>query len=278
MSEINHELPTLSLSEGLASAGSRKQFLEKLRETSRGLGFFYLKDHGIPAELIDDVRQLSKRFFALPEKDKLQIQMVNSPYFRGYNRAGLEHTRGLPDWREQVDIGPEQQALPLLPGAPTWQRLIGPNQWPSALPELKPVILRYQDAVTRLGIQLTELLAESLGQNKDVFAPVYTPAPNQLIKIIRYPGVQPRKANRVSALTRIRASSPFYCRMSSADSRSKARMAGSLHRRCRAHSSSTLENCLRWLQEGTCAPTFIVSSLRHLTLTGYPLPSFSVLS
>ncbi len=188
MSKINHELPTLSLSEGLPSADSRKQFLEKLRETSRRLGFFYLKDHGVPAELIDDVRQLSRRFFALPEKDKLQIQMVNSPYFRGYNRAGLEHTRGLPDWREQVDIGPEQQALPLLPGAPTWQRLIGPNQWPSALPELKPVILRYQDAVTRLGIQLTELLAESLGQNKDVFAPVYTPAPNQLIKIIRYPG------------------------------------------------------------------------------------------
>ena len=37
--------------------------------------------------------------------DKLAIEMVNSPHFRGYNRVGWERTRGRPDWREQVDIG-----------------------------------------------------------------------------------------------------------------------------------------------------------------------------
>jgi len=40
----------------------------------------------------------------VPEKDKLAIEMVNSPHFRGYNRAGFEHTRGKPDWREQLDV------------------------------------------------------------------------------------------------------------------------------------------------------------------------------
>jgi hypothetical protein len=48
----------------------------------------------------------------------LAIEMVNSPHFRGYNRAGYEHTRGKPDWREQVDIGPERPALPFDPEAP----------------------------------------------------------------------------------------------------------------------------------------------------------------
>jgi isopenicillin N synthase-like dioxygenase len=182
------ELPTLSLGKGLSSPEARQDFLAQLRDAAHELGFFYLKDHGIPQELIDGVLSSARAFFSLPDKDKLEIQMVNSPYFRGYNRAGLEHTRGQPDWREQVDIGPEQEALKVTTTSPTWQRLIGPNQWPSALPGLKPVILKYQAAVTALGIQLTELLVEALGQKRDVFAPVYTPAPNQLLKIIRYPG------------------------------------------------------------------------------------------
>jgi len=80
------------------------------------------------------VLSLSRRFFALPDQDKLAIEMVNSPHFRGYNRAGFEHTRGKPDWREQIDIGAERPALPADPSAPVWTRLQGPNQWPEALP------------------------------------------------------------------------------------------------------------------------------------------------
>lgn len=182
------KLPTLSLRTGLSSPEAKQALLAQLRDTAHKYGFFYLDDHGIDQSLIDDVRGLAQKFFSLPEKDKQEIAMVKSPYFRGYNGAGLEHTRGKPDWREQVDIGPEQEPLKLTPQSPVWQRLIGPNQWPAALPVLKPTILKYQAAVTALGIQLTELLAESLGQKKDVFAPVYTPAPNQLIKIIHYPG------------------------------------------------------------------------------------------
>ncbi len=47
----------------------------------------------------------AKRFFALPESDKLAVDMVNSPDFRGYTRLAWERTRGQQDWREQIDIG-----------------------------------------------------------------------------------------------------------------------------------------------------------------------------
>ncbi|MFT3987910.1 isopenicillin N synthase family dioxygenase [Aestuariivirga sp.] len=181
-------LPTLDFSRLSGKNKNRQAFLAELRDTARSLGFFYLTGHGIDAALVDEVLALSRKFFSLPEDDKLEIQMVKSPQFRGYNRAGLEHTRGKPDWREQVDIGPEQPARPIDRSAPAWTRLIGPNQWPSALPELKSTLLRYQDDVTALGIRITEALAESLGQDPKVFAPIYTPAPNQLLKIIRYPG------------------------------------------------------------------------------------------
>ena len=93
-----------------------------MRAAARGPGFFYLTGHGIPPELIGELRGLAKRFFALPEADKLAIAMVNSPHFRGYNRAGLEHTRGKPDWREQIDIGPERR-----PHGSTRMRRPGPG-------------------------------------------------------------------------------------------------------------------------------------------------------
>jgi isopenicillin N synthase-like dioxygenase len=181
-------LPTLDLRKFDAGEDHRRNFLEKLRSAARGAGFFYLVGHDVDEGLVSDVLKLSRRFFALPEKDKLVIEMINSPHFRGYNRAGLEHTRGKPDWREQVDIGPEREALPFDRSAPPWTRLQGPNQWPAALPELKATLLAYQERVTALAIRVLRAFAAALEQPEDIFEPIYKPSPNPLIKIIRYPG------------------------------------------------------------------------------------------
>jgi isopenicillin N synthase-like dioxygenase len=181
-------LPTLDLRRFDAGGAERAAFLSELRAAAGGVGFFYLIGHGLDDKLIQDALEISRRFFALPEQDKLAIEMVNSPHFRGYNRAGFEHTRGKPDWREQVDIGPEREALPFDRSAPPWTRLQGPNQWPDALPELKPTLLAYQERATALAIRVLRAFAAALEQPENVFEPIYTPAPNQLVKIIRYPG------------------------------------------------------------------------------------------
>jgi isopenicillin N synthase-like dioxygenase len=189
MAKDHHEekLPVLDLGE-LDKPASRVAFLDHLRETAHGIGFFYVSGHGIPDNLIRDVLAQAHLFFALPEEEKLAIGMVNSPQFRGYNRAGLEHTRGKPDWREQIDIGAELPARSIDRTAPPWTRLQGPNQWPATLPSLKPIILDYLERVTALAIRITRSFAEALEQRADVFDPIYTPAPNQLLKIVRYPG------------------------------------------------------------------------------------------
>ena len=181
-------LPTLDLRRFDAPGAERRRFLQELRDAARTYGFFYLVGHGVDDRLIQSVLGLSRRFFALPESDKLEIEMVNSPHFRGYNRAGFEYTRGKPDWREQIDIGAERPASPRDPGAPAWTRLQGPNQWPSALPEFKPVLLDYQEKATALAVRVLKAVSAALEQPENVFEPIYEPAPNQLIKIIRYPG------------------------------------------------------------------------------------------
>ncbi len=110
--DLPKHLPVLDFSHFAAVPARSSTFLAELRQVASTVGFFYLEGHGIDQGLIDSVLAVSRRFFALPDADKLAIEMVNSPHFRGYNRAGQELTRGQRDWREQVDIGPEREALP----------------------------------------------------------------------------------------------------------------------------------------------------------------------
>jgi len=189
-------IPTLDLRRADAGGSERASLLRDLRAAARDVGFFYLAGHGIDDGLIDKVLALSRRFFALPSADKLSIEMVNSPHFRGYNRAGFEHTRGKPDWREQLDVGSEKAALPFAHSVPTWTRLQGPNQWPSALPELKPTLLTYQEKASALAIRVLRAFAAALDQPDDAFAPIYSPAPHQLLKLIRYPGRAPDEGDQ----------------------------------------------------------------------------------
>ena len=184
----SQSLPTLDLRLFESGELERARFLRDLRAAAKSVGFFYVVGHGIEETLTHDVLDLSRRFFALPAEDKLAIEMVNSPHFRGYNRAGSEYTRGKPDWREQLDVGSERSAPPFDRSAPLWTRLQGPNQWPPALPELKPALLVYQERVTALAIRLLRAFAAALDQPQDTFEPIYSPSPHQLLKVIRYPG------------------------------------------------------------------------------------------
>jgi len=92
-------IPLLDLSRLDAGVARRSAFLAELRAASRDVGFFYLTGHGVEPDLLRDLIRLSRRFFALPAADKLAVEMVNSPHFRGYNRVAWELTRGAPDWR-----------------------------------------------------------------------------------------------------------------------------------------------------------------------------------
>ena len=186
--ESHSQIPILDLHRFDAGDAERAAFLTELRAAAHEVGFFYVTGHGVDARLLGDVMEASAKFFSLPEADKLAIEMVNSPHFRGYNRVASELTRGRPDWREQLDIGAEREALPPGRNAPAWTRLRGPNQWPDALPELRPVIIRWQTAAIQVLIRLVRAFALTLGQPMDALEQLYADEPHHLTKLIRYPG------------------------------------------------------------------------------------------
>jgi isopenicillin N synthase-like dioxygenase len=181
-------VPIVDLSKFDQGHAERRGFLAELSSAARDVGFFYLVGHGISHADMHRVLKAARTFFALPDPEKLAIEMVNSPHFRGYTRAGGELTKGRPDWREQLDIGVERESLPSVPGAPAWHRLHGPNQWPAAYPALRETLLDWQAKVASVAVRLLRAFALSLGQPEDAFDAIHIQSANHRMKIVRYPG------------------------------------------------------------------------------------------
>lgn len=181
-------LPVLDLSRLDAGAEEAEAFRTELRAATHELGFFFLVGHGVSAELQEAVMQTARAFFDLPEADKLAIENVKSPHFRGYTRVGGELTKGVIDWREQIDIGPERASVATGGGVADYWRLEGPNQWPTALPELQDVIGRWNAELSAVSLRLLQAWAVSLGADAHVFDAAFAENPATLIKIVRYPG------------------------------------------------------------------------------------------
>jgi isopenicillin N synthase-like dioxygenase len=184
MSDLN--LPVLDLSLLDQGPDAAARFRDELRAATHDVGFFYLTGTGVSAELEASLLRAAKDFFALPDAEKLAIENVTSPHFRGYTRVGGERTQGRVDWREQIDIGPERAAIDD-PDGPGYNRLVGPNLWPAAQPELKEVVTEWHDHLTGVARKLLRAWALALGAEEQYFDRHFGD-PQTLIKIVRYPG------------------------------------------------------------------------------------------
>ncbi len=189
-------LPELDLAPFMAAPRSAagRELVARLRDACHGPGFCYVSGHGVPAELDAAVMNVAREFFALPEAERRALAIANSPHFRGYTLLGDERTKGISDWREQLDVGAEEPAEAVGPGDPAWRRLRGPNQWPARLPAMRPTVLAWMRAMDRVGLAILRALALGLGQSLEHFDGAVVPRGDPHLKIIRYPA-QPRDAD-----------------------------------------------------------------------------------
>ncbi|CDS11971.1 hypothetical protein LRAMOSA04167 [Lichtheimia ramosa] len=162
-------------------------FLEQLYTAMRDVGFFYIKNHGVSEKLQEDSLALTKAFFALPLEEKLKIETINSPHFRGYARVDSETTNYKQDHREQLDIAREQP--PVSHDAPYYLQMQGPNQWPKDPPELKETILEFMDELTKVARLLLSAMVKSVKViDHDSFMSMFTDdACTVRMKLASYP-------------------------------------------------------------------------------------------
>ena len=149
-------------------------------------GFFYVAGHGVSLTLQNKLAFFSRHFFALPEKEKMEIAMPKAgKAWRGYFPLNSELTSGKPDLKEGIYFGTElgqddprvQQGLPLH----------GANLFPVDPPGFKEAVLEYIDAVTGVGHLVMKAISLSLQLNEDYFFKKYNQDPLILFRIFHYP-------------------------------------------------------------------------------------------
>lgn len=153
------------------------------------LGFFVVTGHGLDPELRAATMEQSRRFFALPFEEKMEISIAKSPCHSGYvppKGEILDEVLGA-DAKEALDItvdrGPDHPEV--VAGTP----LHGPAQWPAALmPEFKSVADEYANSCLDINAHLMRGLALALGLDAEAFAPMFTD-PIASLRMLHYPPV-----------------------------------------------------------------------------------------
>ena len=172
----------------LRTGGDPDGVAREIEAACRDTGFFYVTGHGVPPELLARLDAASRRFFALPEAEKMEIAMARAgAAWRGFFPVGGELTAGRPDRKEGLYFGVELADGDPRAGLP----LHGRNLFPRQVPELRDAVLAYIDALTGLAQDVMRGVARSLDLPADYFAAGYTREPTVLFRVFHYPPQEP---------------------------------------------------------------------------------------
>jgi isopenicillin N synthase-like dioxygenase len=180
------ELPVIDVAPLLQRDADRAAVVRHLDIACRDTGFFYVVGHGVDQALQSRLERASREFFALPDREKAAIAMARAGRaWRGWFPLGGELTAGVPDHKEGLYFGAELG--PQHPRVAAGVPLHGANLFPHRPALLRPAVLAYMDALTKLGHGLVAGLALALGLEETWFATHLTTDPTVLFRIFRYP-------------------------------------------------------------------------------------------
>src|SRR5271156_139522 len=154
-------IPTIDLAPYLeGSAKGRDKVAAEVNRACEEIGFFLIKGHGVPQEMIDRTYDKAVEFFRLPVEDKLPIRTPAPDIARGYTpfkgetlSAGLGKAAPA-DLKEMIDMGPVD-----VPGGEYYERpearnFFHPNLWPAKPDAFAPVMEGYYRRMNRLANDL----------------------------------------------------------------------------------------------------------------------------
>lgn len=178
MENVDTQIPIVDF-DGIWSSDPSRQAktAAELRAALEAYGFLYLRNHGVPASVVDALFAQSRALFSLPSEAKEALRQNRSGKhgYEGVARQALGDNPG-GDLKEIFQSGPER------PGAT-------PNIWPKDLPKFREAILAFHEAATKAGDRLMSAVAISLGLPENYFARFFDHS-EALLRLLHYPPVQ----------------------------------------------------------------------------------------
>ncbi|PON56155.1 Isopenicillin N synthase [Parasponia andersonii] len=149
VAEDNLKLPIIDFTE-LMQSSKRPQVLKSLENACQQYGFFQLVNHGIPSEVIDNMMEVSTRFFELPfvERAKYMSSDMKSPvrYGTSFNQSKDK----VFCWRDFLKLmcHPPSDVFP---------------HWPTSPVDFRNLAATYANETKSLFLIVMEAIVESLG-------------------------------------------------------------------------------------------------------------------
>ena len=160
---------------GPSREGDAAAFAQAVRdvgEASRHLGFFFVRQHGVPQALIDRMFEQTERFHALPLERKMAVQALQPSIgylpLGGQTQRTYEYLYGPskhPDRSASFYIRHEYAADH--PDRLARRAWIRDNRWPADLPHFRETALEYYDALSSVARRILTLQACALGLPPD---------------------------------------------------------------------------------------------------------------
>jgi isopenicillin N synthase-like dioxygenase len=126
----------------------------EMAAASESIGFFYIRNHGVPRSLIDAAVSEAFAFFGRPHNEK-ERTLVNS-HHRGFIPVGEAkmYRTARADLKESFVWGLER---------------VAPNRWPADQPAMRPLFEQYLEACHAVAWGLMRAFAVALGVAEDYF-------------------------------------------------------------------------------------------------------------
>jgi len=125
-------IPVIDFSPMLSSnPEERRRIAPEIRKACMEVGFFYLKNHGIPDAVTRRAYQAMQRYFALPRDEKVKQHYMTTPNHRGYVALGdikADHELKGEDMHEAFESAHDLPADD--PDYLKGIKFYGPNAWP----------------------------------------------------------------------------------------------------------------------------------------------------
>lgn len=194
-SEISvDEIPVVDLAPMMdGSSGGLDAVAKEMRHIAETVGFFYVKNHGVPEDLINRTYEAAKQFFAQGEDEKNRVK-VNDRHHGYIAMGGARMGEGMaPDLKESFVWGLD---LPDDDPRVAQNKFLGGNQWPTDIPGYRDALTAYFDAVNKLGEKLMGAFAVGMGLPAESFNKNFNP-PITRGSLVYYPEQPPQSEEEV---------------------------------------------------------------------------------
>ncbi|MBE9605817.1 isopenicillin N synthase family oxygenase [Acetobacteraceae bacterium H6797] len=168
-------VPIIDLSGFAGDLAARQAVAKQIDAACRETGFLCITGHGVPAELIAQVRDRGLAFFDEEEAKKREIER-RPPSFRGYiplASEGLARSTGradaAADLKEAFSMGPVNVPADAYHTAPEAAAHFAPNRWPTT-PGYREAYEAYYRELSALADRLLSGFALALGLPENWFA------------------------------------------------------------------------------------------------------------